>query len=253
MRGTRVLIGLTVLAITLAGCAAAGSTPSTPDPSASPSAWPSGDNGISSLPANQIARLAAQALETADSVHLTGFVQDEGEQRFDVDVIARGTTDGAGTATVDGNTVTVIRVDGYNYAKADRRFWATYDVGRNHDAQVGTAADGKYVRASLTSADLAALAKFIDMPRALVDQLVAMPAVTRGPRLTINGVPTIAITGPDLGTFYIATQGPPDVIRAIGPGGAATGIENLTIPATKANITAPRADDTIDFATATGS
>jgi hypothetical protein len=113
--------------ITLAGCAAAGSTPSTPNPSASPSASPSGDNGISSLPADQIARLAARALETAASVHLTGFVQDEGEQRFDVDVVTRGTADGVGTATVDGNTVTVIRVHGYNYAKADRRFWATYN------------------------------------------------------------------------------------------------------------------------------
>ena len=252
MRGTRVLIGLTVVAIMLAGCAAAGSTPSTPNPSASPSAWPPGDNGISSLPADRIARLAARALETADSVHLTGFVQDEGEQRIDIDVVTRGTTDGVGTATVDGNTVTLIRVDGYNYAKADARFWATYYVGRNHDAHVSTASDGKYVRASLTSADLAALAKFIDLPRALLVQLVTIPAVTRGARQPINGVPTIAITGPDLGTFYIATQGSPNVIRAIGPGGAATGIANLTIPATTtANITAPSANETIDFANAT--
>jgi hypothetical protein len=83
MHRTRVLIGLTVLGITLADCAAASSTPSTPNPSASPSPWPSGDNGISSLPADQIAQLAAQALATAASVHLTGFVQDEGEQRID--------------------------------------------------------------------------------------------------------------------------------------------------------------------------
>jgi hypothetical protein len=254
MRGTRVLIGLAVVGVTLSGCAVAGSTPSTPNPPASPSPWPSGDNGISSMPADQIAELAARTLNTVASVHLTGWVQDEGEQRSDVDVITRGSSDGAGTGTVDGDTVTVVRVGGYNYAKADRHFWAIADVGRNHDAHVGTAADGKYVRASVTSGDLAALAKFIDIHLALVDQLTAMTAVTRGASQTINGVPTIAITDPDMGTFYIATQGPPYVIRATAQEGTATSsVFNLSFPATPAKITAPLADETIDLATATSS
>jgi hypothetical protein len=236
MHGTRVLIALAVVGVTLSGCAVAGSRPSKPNPPASPSPWLSGDNGIASMPPDQIAELAARTLNTAASVHLTGWVQDAGEQRFAVDVVTQGSNDGAGTGTVDGDAVTVVRVGGYNYAKADRHFWAIADVGRNHHARVGTGADGNYVRASVTSGDLAALAKFIDIHLALVDQLTAMTAVTRGASQTINGTPTIAITDPDVGTFYIATAPQPGPSRMRRPRSRST---NNRTPAGCRAATAP--------------
>jgi hypothetical protein len=244
MRLTQSAGALAVVVIALSACATPRSSqPGAADPSPTPT-----DNGISVLSAADIAHRAIQALDVGTSVHVKGFVSDEGESAMSFDVVKQDATDGRATLTAGGQTVEIIRVGDYDYAKASASFWASYGPGSVVSKAGAARAEGKYVKASHSGLKLATLSKFLDLPLVVKQELGEEHDLVKGGQQVINGVPTIALTAPDAGTIYIATVGPPDVIRVTSPGGGSDGIESFSGYLATVTVEVPPADQVIDIA-----
>jgi hypothetical protein len=180
-------------------------------------------------------------------VHVTGYVAGDG-QTVKFDLVKRGPTDGMCTLTASGETVDVIRVGAYDYARASERFWATLAPEAVRGQAAARLADGKYVKARHTDMKIGRLTKFLDIPQIVWMELGETQDVVKGDRQIVNGVPTIAIVSPYLGTIYIATQGEPYVVRVVAPGGASTGVSNFFDYLKPVQIQAPPASEVVDIA-----
>ena len=120
---TRLAAGLTagLAALLLAGCGGGDDA----SPAAGSSAGDSG-NGASEKTGPEVSEDAIDALEAAGSVHVEGDVTTDGEQTaFDIQL---QDDDAAGTITLGGQTVELIRVDGTAYMKGDAALWSSFGV-----------------------------------------------------------------------------------------------------------------------------
>jgi hypothetical protein len=160
-------------------------------------------------------------------VHMRGTVSDGATQVTTVDVVATGTGDARCTVVEGRETLDVVRVGGMDYIRTSERVWSSLRTPGFIDPAKVTRADGRYVRAPMRMPELGALIKFLDASRSLADELVNTETATTGATVTINGVPTVAVTAvtPGLsplpiGTIYVATVGEPYVIRWVAPGDA---------------------------------
>ena len=121
---TRIAAGLTagLAALLLAGC---GGGDDDASPAAESAAGESG-NGLSEKTGPEVSEDAIDALEAAGSVHVEGDVTADGEQTaFDIQLQG---DDAAGTITLDGQTVELLRVDGTAYMKGDAALWSSFGV-----------------------------------------------------------------------------------------------------------------------------
>jgi hypothetical protein len=116
-------------------------------------------------------------------------------------------------------------------------------------APVDRLAPETYLRASQASRNLSMLTKFLDIPQLVQQELTEADGLTSGGRQLVNGVPTVVIVSADLGTIYIATQGPPDVVRVVSPGGSSTGVWDFSASPVRLTISAPPADRVVDLGT----
>ena len=218
MRTLPATVVLAVIALATTACRAGGQPRAGPEGSSSSFAGPA--NGISALPAKEIARRAGQAIH-GQPVHVRGTVSDGAAQVTALDVIVGTVDDGRCTVVEAGETVEAVRVGGQEYVRASANVWAAVGLPGGTTGR----AEGKYVRAATRSPQLSRLTKFLDVSRVLADELAATETATVGGTAIINGVPTVAITPvtPGLsplpiGTIYVATVGEPYVIRWVSPG-----------------------------------
>ncbi|TFV67817.1 UNVERIFIED_ORG: hypothetical protein E4P37_01635 [Bacillus sp. AZ43] len=75
---------------------------------------------------SEVADAAADALEKADAVHVTGEMEQEGETG-EVDLHLQG-DDATGTITFNGAELELISVDGAVYVKGAPEFWASFGL-----------------------------------------------------------------------------------------------------------------------------
>jgi len=209
------------------------------------------DNGVSALPAKQIATRAGQAIHNIP-VHVHGTVSDGSRQVTTLDVFSGGLDDARGTVVEAGQAIDAVRVGGKDYLRASTSLWMSLGLPAIGNAAAATRADGKYVRVVMRSLDLGRLTKFLDVSRVLADELAATETATLGGTAVINGVPTVAITPitPGLsplpiGTIYVATVGEPYVVRWDSPGDSGSLVfSDYTKPVV---VDAPPADQVIDL------
>lgn len=110
----------------------------------------------------EVADAAAAALEEAGAVHVTGTVEQDGEEA-EVDLQLQG-EDASGTLTLAGAEVQLLAVGGDVYMQAAPEFWASFGMPEQMAAQF----DGRWVTVpGAAAADFAdfSLAGFVDQLR----------------------------------------------------------------------------------------
>jgi predicted small secreted protein len=239
MRAARYLIPLAVVAALVAGCNSKSGnggtvTPTTPAVLA--------DNGIASLPVQQILEKALAALKAAKSVHIKGDIK-TGDGLISIDLTLTDTKDGVGTMSMSGQTVQLTKVGTDVYMKADAGFWKQF--AGDQGGVIATLLAGKYLKASTTDAQFGSMASFFDFAESLDMQGEG----TVGETKAINGINAVSVkekSAESPGTLWIATQGEPYPLRLEGPPGE--GQIDFTDYNKPVDIKAPPADQVIDVA-----
>ncbi|MGY1754090.1 hypothetical protein [Blastococcus sp. SYSU D01042] len=98
-----------------------------------------GDSPLEGKTGPEVAALAADALEEAGAVHVSGTMTTDGEEG-EVDLQLQG-DDAAGTITLGGLEIELISVGGDVFMKADPEFWASFGMPEDAAAQL----DGEWV------------------------------------------------------------------------------------------------------------
>src|SRR6185437_5707696 len=95
-------------------------------PGASPAGSPpppvGSNNGVTSLPARDIARRAGQAIRDVP-VRVHGTISDGATQVTTLDVLVGGPDEARCTVTEAGQTVDAIRTGGHDYVRASTSLW----------------------------------------------------------------------------------------------------------------------------------
>jgi hypothetical protein len=237
LRHTAVIL----IALVLAGC----HTGASPPPRA-PAASPTADNIGADMSAADIAARAATALAGRPYLHVTGFISEDGH-RVDFDIRRPDATTATCRLTGEGETVDIIRVGAFDYARASHRYWTTFRGGPL-DVE-----PGMYVRASRAGRGLATLTKCLDIPAVVVQELTEADGLTKGARQLVDGVPAVVLVSTDLGTIYVSTRGAPDVLRVVSRNGPSAGVWDFTSYPVSPRILAPAAGQFVDLASLTPS
>lgn len=209
------------LAVVLAGCGTAGTSPQTaPRPAT---------NGLENQNAAQVAQAAHAALQAAASVHVRGtFFTAHRTENFNLRYQGRSAS---GTFTVNGAPIHVITAGNKAYLKANQRGWQamgnpdTASLRVNQWVRVGSA------RQTLTPFSLATLAF----------ELTAEESAHGGAgtvtQALLAGQKTVVVTYPDGSKLYVADVGTAYPLRFDGTG--AVGSRTFSQYGAAFHITAP--------------
>ncbi len=194
-------------------------------PGRSPSSVASHDNGISALPAKEIAVRAGRAIHNVP-VHVRGTFSEASGPASTLDLIPGDGGDVRCTVAQGRESVDMVRVQGEDYVRASASTWVSTGVPVLSKPSIAQRADGKYVRAAMGRIELVRFTHLLEAGRILGDELPATETATKVGTAIINGVPTVAVTvvtpgmSPlPIGTVYVATVGEPYVLRWDSPGG----------------------------------
>jgi hypothetical protein len=249
MRAIRAAVVLVVAAIATTACQHGGHPEAVPASSSSSVAGR--DNGVSSLPAKEIAIRAGQAIHNVP-VHMHGTIPDRSLGVTTLDLISNGSDEGRCTNEGAGETIDMVRVGGKEYVRASASLWMRLGLPALSSSAAATRADGKYVRAPIGRLELVRLTHFLDAGQVLAAELPGTETATKGGTAIISGVPTVAITAvtpgtsPDpIGTVYVATVGEPYVMQWDSPHDAGRFVYSYYMKPFV--IEAPPADQVIDL------
>ena len=229
---------LTLTLVLVAGCGTAA-----PDPD-------QGTNGIGRQSPGTIVAEARAAALAASSVRLSGSVVSGGAAyRLDMLLSADG---GTGKVSNAGRTFELLRVGSKLYVKGDAAFYA--DAGASAagaaKAAVSTAAstlEGRYVRVHSSDPAYQELSVFTDKAALLGSVVDLGGKVHKGDRTEVAGRRTVAVTADGGNTLQVSLEGTPYPVRVERAGHAGT--LNLTDFGKHVTITAPDADQVLDYGT----
>jgi hypothetical protein len=244
VRPTRTATMLAAAALVLlAGCGSNDSAGAGPAGSAGPTT-PAG-NGVESKTPKEIIAAAKDALSHADSVHVAGTATGDG-QSVTIDVKIKGSAGGAGSITLEGKKVDILRVGRTVYMKADQAFWTSI----TGNAQAAKLLNGKYLKSTTSDQKLKQIAAFTDVSGLADGVLKAEGTVTKGDKKTVNGTEAIGLVdSAGGGTLYVATTGKPYPLEiAPAPGSSDSGKIDFTDYGKDVDLTAPPAASVIDVA-----
>ncbi len=199
--GRRLLIGLVSLALLAAGCGKGSGSKS---------------NGEADKTAEEIVADAKAAAEKAGSVHFHGSIVESGAP-LKVDIRIDGAKGGTGAMTVQGAKVEIVRIGSEAYLKGSRAFY-TQIAG----AEAAKLLNGKWLKGSATSGDLAALADLTDINKLFDAALKPNGTITKGKETTVDGQKVIGISSSE-GTLYVATTGEPFPVEIMQASGDSSG------------------------------
>ncbi len=176
------------------------------------------DNGVSAKSADRIVAAAETAAKSAKSVHVSGAVNNGGQQiALDLDLAAG--QGGRGSIAVSGASIQIVTIKSTVYLKASPKFWSL--VG---NAQVGQLLKNRWLKAPATTG-VNSFTQFTDLQQLFKQLLASHGKLTKGPAATVDGQSVIGIRDATKGgTLYVATKGQPYPVRVsrAGGGGAVT-------------------------------
>jgi hypothetical protein len=173
-------------------------------------------NGLESMSAATVQRMAAAALESADSVHVKGTGLAAGA--MSVDLRFDGTSS-AGTLVAEGVRVEFTRIDDAFYVRAGRR--ALKKLGAS--AAAARAGAGRWLKlgqAQITEWEGLSLA---DLARQLTERVG--PLVPEVAQTKLDGAPVVVVSGRDGSRLYMANSGVAYPLRGDYVGPAAGRVE----------------------------
>lgn len=214
----------------LGACGSSGSSGG----SAARSSGSGGSSSQSSGPAQsdksstQVLKEAKSALFNAKSVHATGTMTEQGQQeKIDMWFVGRNT---AGTQSVNGVVVHIVKIGDTAYIKAPASFW-TKTAGSQ-----GAALGDKWIKSTgktsnLSGLTLQALAASIDTGDSPLRKGVKHE--------TLKGKKVLVLTQQDGSTMYVADAKPPVPLRLVNAG-KSKGSLNFTDYGASHDIAAPK-------------
>lgn len=199
-------------------------------------------NGMEDLEPDAILEEVQTAVDAATSVHVVGSV-DDGTSELGLDLRLTAEGGATGTVTNQGQTITVLAVDGSSWFSADEEFWAD-QAGPELAAQLAD----KYVE---IPAEDSSFSSFTDWDAFWEDLLDPEGEVEKGETTEVDGQPALELIdneGDDAGNgvLLIALEGEPLPLSVeVSDGGSITFEEwNEDV-----SIEAPAPEDVVDPAT----
>ena len=172
------------------------------------------NGALTSKPPNEIVGTSVSSAMHAQSVHVSGWVVDQGSAvELDLELVAgKG---GRGTMSFSGFRVQIIGAASQLYVKASSAFWA-------HFASMSAAQlfGGKWLKAH-ANGSLAEFARMTDLHALLSDVIGHHGKLTAGAVTTLGGQKVIPITDTtEGGTLYVTATGPPYPVELVKSGSA---------------------------------
>jgi hypothetical protein len=220
MRARALLVPLVMVVAFAAAC-----TQPAPAPSSTPT-----PTGLAALPVDQILAQAKDALK-ATTFHVKG----SPAANVTADMSQKG-EDGKGTFTIFGQSLDVIYVSKDLYLKASDDFWKQ-NIPADKQPLVLPLISGKWAKVNANNPAFGNFAPTLDS----LFKLIGTP--TKGDLTTINGTPAITLADTSGGKLYVATQGPPVVLRIESSGSHL----DFTEFGSAITVEAPAAADVVDL------
>jgi hypothetical protein len=219
----RAVLGALLACAVLAGCGGSSST----------------GNGIASKSPAQIIAAAKVAADAAATVHIAGTIINEGKP-LSIDMELLAGKGGRGRITIEGVSISLIRVGGAVYINGSQAFY-------RHIAGPAAARllQGKWLKAPEKSGNFASLASLTDLAKLIDTTLASHGTLARDGTKTVDAQKVVAINDVSQGgTLYVAVTGAPYPIEVVKDGGSGGRIVfdrwnkavTLTAPANAINI-----------------
>jgi hypothetical protein len=176
----------------------------------------SSSNGVASKSADDIVASAKAAADGATSVHASGTGSDNGVPLvIDLHIVAgKG---GKGSLSEHGLSFELIRIGPTAYIKGSSAFYKKFA-----GAAAAQLLQGKWLKASSTTGQLASLTPLTDLGKFFDTALANHGKLAKGGESTVHGVKVVAVKDTTKGgTLYVATTGKPYPIEVTktGPSG----------------------------------
>jgi hypothetical protein len=177
-------------------------------------------NGVASKSANDIVAAAKAAADSATSVHAYGSGSDNGVPLvIDLHIVAgKG---GRGSLSEHGLSFELIRIGPTAYIKGSSAFYKKFA-----GAAAAQLLQGKWLKASATTGQLASLTPLTDLGKFFDTALANHGKLAKGGESTVHGVKVVAVNDTTKGgTLYVATTGkayPIEVTKTGASGGTLT-------------------------------
>lgn len=237
MRSLPAVIGCLALGLSLTACGGNGGDSGGSGGEAAAKAY-------AKTPVDQIKKDVISAMTSADGVHMTGRIVQSGQSTgFDLHIAKSGDCTGAMTVG-DQGSMTLLRVDGTSYFKADRKFWEAHANGAPVDAVLQMIGD-KWVT---DSSDPEGFGDLCDLSKMLKDDGTKKQDTVAGTG-TVDGTAVIKLSSTDAGKrteVDIAATSPHYLLHMEKAGGQHIDFSDL---GTSPDIPAkPSSDDVFDTA-----
>ena len=207
-------LGLAAL-ITLMVAACGGSSSSTSGGGGSGGS----DNGIASKSADEIVNTAAQAAESASSVHVSGSIQAAGTSvGINLQIVSgKGAT---GTVSEGNASFNLVALGDNFYIQPDKAFLEKFA----HSSAAVSLLEGKWLRGSRTGGSFASFGQLTSINSLMTSLVKGHGTLTKGSTTTVDGQDVIAIHDTSKGgTLYVATTGKPYPIQVSKTSGSKAG------------------------------
>jgi hypothetical protein len=172
----------------------------------------SSSNGEADKTATEILADAKQAAREAGSARVSGTITDQGST-IGID-LRIGKSAGAGTMTLRGSKIDLVRAGNTVYIRAPASFYTTLGAGQG----VGQLLDGKWLKASATSKEFSDLAQLTAIDAFTNQALKPDGTVTKGAETTVQGQKVIELKSSKGGSLYVAATGKPYPVELKGTG-----------------------------------
>jgi hypothetical protein len=173
----------------------------------------SSDNGVAAKSPDGILNAAAQAIDGARSVHISGSVVSNGTPiTLDLHLVAgKGAT---GSMSSDGRSFKLVSIGNEVYIQGSQSFWQS--LGGATAAQL---LDGKWLKTSATGS-FATIGQLTSMRELFNQVLSGHGTLAKGQKTTVDGQQVVAVNDTTRGgTLFVATTGTPYPIEIRKVGG----------------------------------
>lgn len=174
----------------------------------------SADNGVASKSPDAIVSSAKTAVEGVKSLHIYGTVE-SGSPAVTLDLHLVAGTGARGQVSQSGLSFRLISLGHTIYISGGPAFWQRF--GGAGAAQL---LQGKWLKASIDSADFASFAHLTNLHDLVDALLTGHGKLTRGTTTTIRGQRAVTVHDATMGgTLYVATTGKPYPLEIVSKGG----------------------------------
>ncbi len=164
----------------------------------------SSGNGVAAKTPAEIVVASKAAADSAQSVHLSGSIVSEGKP-ITLDLALVAGKGGRGRISENGLSFDLIQFGGTVYISGSPAFYR--HIGGTAAAQLF---QGKWLKASASSADFASISSLTDLHKLVDTTLVSHGALAKGETTTVNGQKAVSVKDTSqAGTLYVASTGKP--------------------------------------------